>query len=116
MEDTKILESFNVLAKYIRALGELKVSPNQDKHSVAQSIHTRLHVIKKSCHAAGVSFNASEQNLSLMQAQKELDLLISDFLTAREAGVVTASQYSDLKKYASLLDEVIRSMSDPEYS
>lgn len=113
MEDSKILSAYRVLASHIQDFIGQDTEANK---KIVAAVYTHLAHIKSACLDASASFNASEQIQDLQNAQKELDLLLGEFLVLKDAGTITESQHAVLKRCIHDCDEVIRTMSDPEYS
>ena len=112
MEDTKILVAYKVLANHVDDF----LTAGSVPMVTMQAVQNKLSTIKAASSDAGTSFNASEQIQSLQHAQKELELLVDDFMTTNEAGQLTDTQYKVLMSNVHDCDTIIRSMSDPEYS
>lgn len=113
MEESKILTTYVALENHVHDI--VKTSDGPAKKTIA-AIQTHLAKVKAACMGASTSFNASEQIQDLHHAQKELDLMLQDFLTLQEAGQITQVQHVLLQHYVHDCDEVIRNMSDPEFS
>jgi hypothetical protein len=114
VEETKILREFNLL--HTRISDYIFVAKDSQDAKISQAIAMRMKLIHDACKDTGASFNASEQIQSLHAAQKELDLLLDDFLSLHETGVISESQHMSLVSAVRECDQTIRAMSDPEYS
>ena len=119
MDSDALLEKINDFISQINrvdSISEAGLKQTDFPDKVILSLHNHLGNAKHYISDETTAFNATEQFISITHAERELNELRDDLLLLKQHDVIAESDFELLSIAAYEVDELLRKITDPEYT